>query len=464
MFRYLSRIGIDPGHFHLKSLRRDTESSDGRQVIYTPLRAGAISMTILAAMGAQPALPAAFYIQEQSVTGLGRVFAGQAALAEDASTIYTNPAGMTELPGPEAAAALHVLLLDATVSDRGSTALGAPIAQSGGAQEPFRTAAVPNAFLAAPVRVPGLGRGLWLGLGVTAPFGLSSNYDRSWFGRYDSTRTDLLTIDIAPSIAVAVTDYLSIGAGLDLQYADGVLSTAVPNTNPALGPLFNPATDRQLKAAGTNWAVGFNAGILVKPLETLRLGLHYRSGISHDLDGDFRVTAPNGATLLSGSATASADLPDIVGFGAAWQVAPDWTLLGQVNWFNWSAFNELRLRFSGGLPESVTAENYRDTWSFAVGAEHQYSEALTLRAGVQVDPTPTQDGFRTTQVPDADRVLLGIGASYRIGESLTVDAAYAHVFLEDTEIDLRRLNGAAAIRAASESAIDILSVQLRYRF
>lgn len=176
--------------------------------------------------GVQTADAAGFYIKEQSVTGLGRAFAGESAVSEDASTIFFNPAGMTRLQGPEASAGVHLLVPRADLENRGSSSSSPagtlPIGGSDGGN-PYDPTPVPNAYFAYPV----MGRDLWVGLGVSAPFGLANKYDANWFGRYDSIETDLLTINIAPSVAYKVLDWVSIGGGIDIQYADAKLVNAV---------------------------------------------------------------------------------------------------------------------------------------------------------------------------------------------------------------------------------------------
>ncbi len=198
-----------------------------------PLFASARPVAITSALAllgsVQTADAAGFYIKEQSVTGLGRAFAGESAVAEDASTIFFNPAGMTRLQGPEATAGVHLLVPRADLENRGSsssvrTPAGAPTRPISGSDggNPYDPTPVPNAYFAYPL----MDRDLWVGLGVSAPFGLANKYDADWFGRYDSIETDLLTIDIAPSVAYKVLDWVSIGGGIDIQYADAKLTNA----------------------------------------------------------------------------------------------------------------------------------------------------------------------------------------------------------------------------------------------
>ena len=160
---------------------------------------------------------------------MGRAFAGKSAMSEDASTIFFNPAGMTRLQGPEATAGVHLLLPRADMENRGSTSTDRrhrPVTQpigGGDGGNPYDPTPVPNAYFAYPL----MNRDLWVGLGVSAPFGLANKYNADWFGRYNSIETELLTLNIAPSVAYKVLDWVSIGGGIDIQYADAKLTNAI---------------------------------------------------------------------------------------------------------------------------------------------------------------------------------------------------------------------------------------------
>ena len=424
--------------------------------------AGHLAVTSILALlaGAQSASAAGFYIKEQSVTGLGRAFAGELAMAEDASTIFFNPAGMTRLQGPEATAGVHLLVPRADLDNRGSsssvqTPAGAVTRPIGGGDggNPYDPTPVPNAYFAYPL----MDRDLWVGLGVSAPFGLANKYNADWFGRYDSIETDLLTINIAPSVAYKVLDWVSIGGGIDIQYADAKLTNAIfAGTGP----------DIISNVEGDDWAVGYNVGILFEPLPTTRVGVHYRSKIDHTLEGDVKLNRA-GASLSNLPGTADLDLPDIIAVGFAHDVTPALTVMAEYNWYGWSNFKEIRVKRSG-LVDQVVTQNYQDTYSVAVGAQYKVNDAWTVRGGFQYDETPTVDGFRSTRTPDGDRYWLSAGLSYDVSDSFTVDVAYTHVFIADADVNTSQTGAAAALstntRATAEGSVDIFAAALRYKF
>ncbi|MFN2349295.1 MAG: OmpP1/FadL family transporter [Thioalkalivibrio sp.] len=437
----------------------------------------ALSWAVGLALGVAPTalLAAGFYIQEQSVSGLGRAFAGEAAIASDASTIYFNPAGMTRLKAPEFQAAVHLLVPKSTVTNQGSTAatpgtLGNPLPYEGGnGGNPYAPSPVPNLFYARP-----LNDQTWLGIGITAPFGLANDYDDDFFARYDSTETSLKVIDIAPSIAYALNDRVSIGGGLNIQYADATLKRALPDpTNPG-GPTL--ATDGESSLSADSWDVGFNIGLLADLSETTRLGVHYRSAISHTLDGTADIDPPvalAGFGVMPESIAGKADLklPDMVSLGLAHELDDRWTLLAQYTWFGWSNFNEIRVRFNDGRDDDVTPQNYRNTWALALGAQYALDDRWTLRGGIQYDQTPTQDGSRATRTPDGDRTWFSAGASYDRDSRLGFDFAYTYIHVAQESLDLTRdfysgtaLASSVELDGTTEGHVHILAAALRYRF
>lgn len=209
---------------------------------------------------------------------------------------------------------------------------------------------VPNLYAVMPV----IDNMLWAGIGVGAPYGLASDYGDDWFGRFDLIETELEVINIAPSLAFKATEWLSIGGGIDIQYADAKLTSAVSDT----------VAEGQSSLKGDDWSAGYNIGVLIKPMETTEIGLHYRSAISHELDGNIEVsglsglvpTAPNFAT----GGTADLDLPDLATFGIAHQLTPELRLMGQATWFGWNNFQAITAVSDAGTELSSVTQNYWD--------------------------------------------------------------------------------------------------------
>lgn len=428
------------------------------------LGAGVMTLGLLgAAPGAADA--AGFYIQEQSPRHQGMSFAGAQANPADASTIFYNPAGMTYLDGPQGQAGISVIIPRAEFNDQGSTvttgASGGPVAPGGNdGGNPFGLEPIPSLYVAAPMY-----DNFWFGLGVTAPFGLANDYGRGWVGRYDSTQSELMTIDIAPSFAWRVNDKLSLGFGMDFQYAEAQLDNAIPD---AFDATPDPTTDGSSRLEGDDWSTGFNAGLMYQATDATRIGAHYRSTVKHTLDGKVTSVAPvgsGGATTILG-ASADFEAPNIGTVGVWHDLNDKWSLGATGSWYGWRSFNEIRVEFDLPLPDNVTPQHYQNTWGMALGAEYNHNDQWTFRGGVQYDETPTIDNFRTTRTPDGDRYWLSLGATYEINENATLDLAATHIFIDDADINLNRAfaTGTATIAGEIESSINIVSANLNWKF
>jgi long-chain fatty acid transport protein len=442
------------------------------RVMYTPSFKNYISRSAILLLAELPCLllaspearSAAFFLQEQSPAASGRAFAGDAAAAEDVSTIFYNPAGMTELRGGlQGQAGLYLIAPEANISDRGSSvSVGAsPATSVGGAvsDQAFNPQPIGNLYLAAP-----LDGGIWLGLGITVPFGLRDHYQLNYFGRYDSTKTELRTIDIAPSAAYAVTNWLSMGGGIDIQRADAKLENSLPNPLAPGGP--SPATDGLFDATGGDWAVGFNLGLLLKPTNDFRVGFSYRSGLDHDLKGNSTTQLP-GVLSSAQSVSAAFKLPDIASLGAAYDLSPAITLLAQVDYYGWSRFKDIRLTFADGT-QQILQENYKNSAGVSLGAEWKPSTPWVLRGGVEFDQTPTPNDDRSTAVPDSDRTWLAVGASYEIDDRVGVDMSYAHAFATSARIsrttNFSSLATTAVTNGETTDSSDVVGLAVHFRY
>ncbi len=414
-----------------------------------------------------------FSLPVQDALQVGRANAGNVAAASDASTVFHNPAGMTELDGAQALAGMTVVYAGYDVDDRNSTAStpatgGAAVPLAGDKGDPRTVAPVPTAFYARPL---GEEKNFWAGLALTAPWGLGVQYDDDWFGRYDLIETRLTTVNVSPALAYRVTEWLSIGGGVNVEYADAKLTNALPDTLAPGGP--SSGTDGISKFTGDSLAYGFNVGVMLKPWPHTRIGLHYRSAIEHRLRGTFRASGLSGA-LAPGNGRTDANVklnePDVAAIGVVHEALPGTTLFAEAQWFNWSRFNELRVKFSDGRADSVRQQEWKDTWSFYGGFEQRLFENWTLRGGAGYEPTPTVDAFRNTSLPDGDRLRLAAGISYDWSEKLRIDFGYAHVFSQKEDIDLSRTfyDGAAAgtttTRARASLFINDFAVRVRYLF
>ncbi len=390
-----------------------------------------IVAALVAVSGAAPAIAGGFYLQEQSPLAVGRAFAGEAAAADSAATVFYNPAGMTNLPGVSVDAGGHLLFVQSSQTNRGSTRSAAGNQGSfptggGNGGNPFdQPVIIPSGYFSAQIK----GSRLWLGLGISAPFGVKVVYDNGWFGRYDSIRSDVESLNIQPTAAYKLTDRISIGGGFDIQRMTAKLSSALPNLSPLL-------PDGLLEIRGQDMAFGWNAGVSVD-LGAVRLGAHYRSHIDHQLSGVAAISGLLGPLAASNGGTrgfAPLSTPDIASVGATFGTGK-LRLLAGGSFYKWSRFKDINVNTPTGVTFLSSAQNYRDTYSVSAGAEYALSPKLTLRAGTMYDQTPTRDAYRTTRVPDGDRIWATAGVTAHLTKAVAVNMSYAHIFVKSEAVN-----------------------------
>ena len=398
---------------------------------------------------------AGFALIEQSGSGMGNAYAGGAAIAEDASTIFFNPAGMTYIEGTQAAGALHLIKPNAEFNDKGSTkAFSVPAGLVPTGDEGPNAgdlAFVPNFYFMTEISPS-----IKVGVGMNAPFGLKTEYDDEWVGRFQADKSEVKTININPSIAVKVNDQLSFGFGLSAMRAEATLTRQVNR-------VVAPETSVEIK--GNDWGFGFNLGAIYQVTEGTRIGLAYRSKVEQHLEG--RSKSPLVAALNT-KVKADVTLPEAFSVSAFSQLNDTWDLMGDVTWTRWSRFKELRIDFANATPDSVTPENWENTMRYSIGVNYRYSDAIKLRAGLAYDEEAIKDEFRTARIPGNDRKWLSLGASYQMTPASNFDIGYSHLFISDSEIDDDQTSAAEGfngrLRGDFEGSVDILSLQLTHNF
>jgi long-chain fatty acid transport protein len=421
---------------------------------------------------------AGFALIEQSASGMGDAFAGGSAAAEDASTIFFNPAGMTRLPGMQVVVGVHAIGPSATFNNQGST-LAPPAPPQpltgGNGGDAGSWAYVPNLYFSWE-----LNDKLWLGLGVNAPFGLKTEYEGGWVGRYQALNSQLLTTNINPSIAYKVNDKVSLGLGFSAQRASATLSKAIDSSTICLGTLGGPTCnafglavpqtrDASQELTADDWGYGFNLGALFQISPDMRIGVSYRSQINYTLTGTSTFTgvpAPinQSPQLQTSVATADLTVPDSASVSVFQTFGDKWEMMGDITWTHWSVFDQLVVQFANGAPNNVTPENWQNTWRFSLGLNYKPNEHWKLRTGVAWDQTPvTSSQSRTPRIPDNSRTWLAVGGSWYFAKGASLDVGYAHLFIPNTPID--HTEPASGVLIGNyDNSVNIVSVQLVYSF
>ncbi len=432
---------------------------------------------------------AGFAIIENSAAGTGTAYAGAAASTLDASVAWFNPAVMTEFSGRKFSVAGHVVNIASEFENRGTTTnplLGGDDIEGSERMKDI-TAFIPNLYYIAP-----MSSDMTFGLAINAPFGLETNYRRNWVGRYQAVKSALTGVNINPSLAWRLSDELSIGAGLSAQYLDATLSNAVDSGAVCLGTAPNNAAraecvragltagnlehDSFAEVSGDGWAFNFNIGLLYKISQQTRFGLHFRSEINHELEGDAKfkndptfqaVLDASGSTAFTNTGVeAAADLPASFSISAAHDANEKIQLLADITWTQWSSFEELRVKFDNpAQPDSVTTENWDDTFRYSVGINYKHNDVWTFRSGLAWDEEPIPSPkFRTPRIPGNDRTWIAFGAGYRVNDEVNLDFGFAHLIVDETPLDHTDEGVGHTTRGIFESNINIVSAQLNWHF
>lgn len=438
----------------------------------TVLKAAILAIT--SSLYAAQISAAGFGVTENSASAQGNSYAGAAASAEDASTVWFNPAGMMKLDTNQIIVAGHYIKTDSSYVDKGSThADGTPI--NGGLDEDaFAEAFVPNFYW-----VTAINEEMKFGLGINAPFGLVTDYDDTWKGRYHAVLSDLQVININPSLAYQVNDKLSLGGGLDIMVVDVQLTSAVdfgsllgaPGASDGFADLTADSHDI------SDFAYGFNLGLMYEFTPDTRLGIAYRSEVDIDVEGKADFSVPISAAPILGTGAfvdtglkASITLPQSFSVSLAHEMDTI-TFLADVTWTGWSSFDELRIKYDNpNQPDSVTTEDWDDTFRYSFGVNWQQSDHLILRTGIALDEKAVPNAERRTpRIPGNDRTWLSFGGTYIFSPAFTIDVAYTHIFISDTDINNTFESSQPALAATltgtyEDIAADILSAQLRWNY
>ncbi len=439
--------------------------------------AAAVSGLALA-LGAGQAFGSAFALAEQNVMGLGNAFAGAAATAEDANTVWHNPAGLARLYFPQVETAIHVVIPSAKFQNANSqNAFLQPLGGTGG--DAGGAAFVPNLYgsMAITDRVH-------VGIGINVPFGLKTEYDDGWLGRYQALKSEVKTINVNPAISYKVTDQFWIGGGANYQHFEATLTNntnysavlaqgygqlaAAGQISPADAGALSVATaglDTFTKVTGDDSAWGWNVGAMLSfngdannDPGAGRIGLAYRSKMKYNVVGSVNFTNPtpptltgplaplnpvvglvsagaNQTRLFNSGVTLDVTLPDSASLSYYQKVNAQWDFLADVSWTGWSSIPELRILRTNGSVLQVLPENFKDTWRYSVGVNYNYDEKTVLRAGVAYDQSPVNNVDRGPRLPDNDRTWLTIGGRYKYSSALNFDVAAGYIFVKDPSIN-----------------------------
>ena len=482
--------------------------NDTRRNLRLAILAGLAGSALL---GMQSASTAGFALMEQNSSGLGNAYAGSAAVAEDASTLFFNSAGLTQLK--RASLVMNGAIIDVKSrfnNTASQPAFGQNLGSDGG--NAGGRSIVPAAYVAVPItdRVVG-------GVGINAPFGLKTDYeakppagrglintlgqntDSWWMGRFQGDLSDVKTLNINTALAFKMNDVVSLGIGANYQSLDATLSKTV-NYTAAIAQVLqaqlaagaitlaqfnalvsaNAYLEGKSVVKGKDSAWGYDIGLLLNFNDRTRVGLSYRSAMKYGVAGDATfapptstnatgqsiITQASASTLANGPVTLAVEMPASARLALAQKIGEKVELLLETSWTQWSAIPELRIKRINGVTLSNTPENWEDTMRYAIGANFQVSDAVKLRLGAAIDEAPVPNSTRTPRLPDADRTWLSAGAKVKVNDRIAMDVGYSYVKAKDAP--LNQNDGSTStyglLNGQQETTIHILGAQATVSF
>lgn len=445
------------------------------------------TFTAVCALAVNSLSGAGFILMEQSISGLGVGFASGAAGLDDNSSMYFNPATLSLVEDQQITGGVHFIMPKAKFNNEGSlTAFngvsGVPV--QGPNDDGGKTAIVPNIYYSRP-----LSEDLTIGVCMTTPYGLATKYKEGWVGRYIALESDLMTVNTNVALAYEISDTVTIGGGLSVCYADAILSNAI-NFGSALlatvpaelippslmgdvaGNLGGTKYDGFAELTGDDIGYGFNFGVLFTPDESTRIGFHYRSNVRLRLSGDAKFMVPGaldpyfGSIFTDQGGSVGLNLPDMAQLSFHRYITPEWAIMADIFHTWWQKFETLNIEFSNpGTPNSVIPELWENVWRLSVGTTYDLNEEIQLRAGIVNDWSPVPNAsYRSPRIPDEDRFWLSIGIGWKISETMSLDAAFVHILVDDPVIDNPTHSAGEYLIGTMDASVSIFSVGGNIRF
>jgi long-chain fatty acid transport protein len=395
----------------------------------------------------------------QSVYGQGTSNAGVAA-GGALSTMFWNPATMTQ-SGRFATDfdAFGILPSVAQAGDTKITPPGTAFGFTSAESNTVQTVLVPAGYVSQQ-----LTDRLWVGLSLNAPFGLADAFSSTgWAGAFYGQNATFKTYNAAPTVAVKLADWISVGVGLQAEYAKATLNFASGISGPGVPML--------AQLSGSGWGWGWTTGVMLSLTPSTQLGLGYRSAIDQKIDGSLAIS---GGLSTPGSITTTVKLPGLLTVGLRQALTGQLTLLGTVEWSEWSRIGTSNIMRPNGAALGPTGApitipfDYRDGWLYAIGLEYSLNPTTTLRGGVAYEISPITDQVRVPLIPDNDRAWFSFGATSHLTKDLSLDVAYSYFCFKNTPIDVTpgnpSFNGFVTYVGTVSSHFSVISIGVRYQF
>ncbi|MCQ8867793.1 outer membrane protein transport protein [Vibrio splendidus] len=400
---------------------------------------------------------AGFQLAEYSATGLGRAYAGEAAMADGADAQWRNPAMLTYLEGTQVS--VGAIYVDPNIDIDGTSTSMMGQSTSSNSSDFAHSAVIPNFYVSHKYNDK-----FALGFAAGTNYGMETDLGKDFGGANHGNEASVTTMELNLNAAYQVLESVSIGGGVRYIMAEG--SFGAVSTANSLVPL--PAGTALKYMEGDDTAWGWQVGTAWQINESNRLGFTYKSEVDLTLEGyakGFGFNQANPAAHKSGSMDLA--LPATAELASFHQLTEKVAVHASINWTNWSSFKELVADFPGENSVEIKQENWEDNYRFALGTTYQMTPKLALRSGIAYDTSAVSEEHRTATIPETDRTWLSIGAGYQWSEQLTLDAGFTYILAKDAK--MHETDTAADLFGGSfegevTGSIWLVGIQANYRF
>ena len=451
-------------------------------------RISALALGIAGVLACGHAQASAFQLKENSVKAQGRAMAGSASAKGDASVVVNNPAVMSTFTEKTVQTDVTAIDLSFNFTGGGTAAAGSPLQRpltGGNGGDAGGLTPVPAMSFVLPLS--GRFEYLTLGAMISAPFGLKTDYEKDWVGRYHALESDVKLVDLTLAASLELGERFSVGLGAVYERADVTLSNAVDfgsavcriniaaclTPNPVAAPYGPQKNDGMAEIHGTNNGLGWIAGMNWRPTDNLSFGYSHRSEIDHDLRGTAKFEVPANVRALIGNSVylptdgggAKLTTPSVDTFSGSWQATERFALMADVSRTDWSSLKEIRIEFDNPL-QADAAEDYswKDSWFYSLGGEFALNDTLTFRAGVARDDSPVSRPHRTPRMPDQDRMWYSLGVTWKATDNFELSGVYTKIDLVDTpEVDILSSSGSRLV-GDFDGGADLYGISVQYKF
>lgn len=449
------------------------------------------AVTLATALATLPIVgfAAGFQISENSPRLQGQALAGNGSTAGDVTAIFNNPAVLATIKKQQVY--VGASYIDPRISMKNASAQHAviepgifpppaplliPVEGDSSQASIAKSALVPSMYYVLPLKSK------WsIGMALTAPWGLTTQYDSDSVVRFMAQQTSLTTVNLNPQVAYNLNQHWKFGLGLQVQYADAIFSNFNGNAIPIFGmnPSTNPTT-----LNGNGWGVGYNAGILFSPNKDTNIGVSYRSQIDYNIHGNVKqyvMAGPIQPPVIpgypfnsEGAASATLNTPAVVNLSVTQKLNKQWEVASTVEMTMWSSLKTLKISMPDGYAKSADVVlNWRNSLLYSLGTQYTLNKHWQFRAGAAYDQTPTTDQYRDARIPDTTRYWLTTGLSYAINQHFRIDAAMEHIFMTPSKIDITQHVGTPSatqpgevntVKADYTGYANIVSLGMKWEF